>query len=344
MMQVSTIGFDLGKRVFQVHGVDAAGQVVLRRKLRRSQVAPFFTGLPPCLIGMEACGSAHYWARELIQLGHEARLMPPTYARAYAKRNKNDAIDAEACCEAVTRPSMRFVPVKSAAQQGVVVQHRARDLLVRQRTQQINALRGHLAEFGMIAAKGPGGVRELIELLHTAAEEALPAVARQALFELVEGIGKLQTQIQRLEKAILAANRESETARRLDTVPGIGPIGASAFAALVPDPGQFHAGRHFAAWLGITPRQEGTGGKLKLGRISKRGDRYLRRLLVLGATALLKRAKHMKGPLAAWMVKLLEAGKPPRLVTLAVANKLARIVWAVLVRGEAYRQPQANAA
>jgi transposase len=343
MTPVSTIGFDLGKRVFQVHGVDAAGQVVLRRQLRRSQVVPFFTGLPPCRIGMEACGSAHYWARELIQLGHQARLMPPVYARAYVKRNKNDAIDAEACCEAVTRPSMRFVPVKSAVQQGVVVQHRARDLLVRQRTQQINALRGHLAEFGIIAAQGPGGVRELIELLHTAAEEALPATARQALFELVEGIGKLKTQIQRLEKAILAANRESETARRLDTVPGIGPIGASAFAALVPDPGQFRAGRHFAAWLGITPRQEGTGGKLKLGCISKRGDRYLRRLLVLGATALLKRAKHMKGPLAAWMVKLLEAGKPPRLVTLAVANKLARIVWAVLVRGEAYRQPQAAA-
>jgi transposase len=259
-MEISTIGFDLAKRVFQVHAVDAAGRVVLQRKLRRSAVTAFFAGLPPCLIGMEACGSAHYWARALSGLGHRVKLLPPGDVRAYVRRNKTDAADAAAICEAVTRPRLRGVAVKTPAQQAVAVQHRVRALLVGQRTALINALRGHLSEFGIVAARGPGGVRELVAALAEATEDELPEPAGAALKEIVAAIAALEARIARIDRAIVAANKANGTARRLLTVPAVGPIGASAFAGLVGDPSAFRSGREFAAWLGLTPREHSSGG------------------------------------------------------------------------------------
>jgi transposase len=341
-MQITMIGLDLAKRVFQVHGIDNEGRVAVRRSLRRSEVKRFFAKLAPCVVGMEACATAHHWARELRGLGHDVRLVPPSYVRPYVKRGKNDAVDAEAICEAMNRPSMRFVPVKTKAQQAVLVQHRVRELLVRQRTMQMNALRAHLAEFGIAAVRGRGGLAMLIERLHTASEAELPALARTTLMAIVAGIRELDARIADLEKAIIAHTRADPVARRLATIPGIGPIGASALSAMVGDPTQFRRGRHFAAWLGLTPRQNSTGGKTRLGRISKQGDRYLRKLLVLGATSSLRRARHEQTPLAAWTRRLLQR-QPARLVTVALANKMARIAWAVMANGATY-QPQAAAA
>jgi transposase len=341
-MEISTIGFDLAKNVFQVHAVDGEGRVVLQRRLRRSAVRAFFAGLPPCLVGMEACGSAHYWARELSGLGHEVKLLGPGDVQAYVRRNKTDAADAAAICEAVTRPHLRAVPVKSAAQQAVAVQHRVRDLLVRQRTQLINALRGHLSEFGLIAARGPGGLRALKAALAEASESALPRLAREVLEEAVSAIAALETRLARIDRAIVAANRADETARRLLTIPSVGPLCASAFAGLVADAAAFRSGRDFAAWLGLTPREHSSGGRQRLGRISKKGDRYLRRLLVVGATSILRRPDSAGPGLAAW-IRALAARKPARLVTVALANKIARIVWACMARRETFR-PSAQAA
>src|SRR5215210_6804283 len=307
-MEISTIGFDLAKNSFQVHAVDAGGRVVLQRKLRRSAVKGFFAKLPACLIGMEACGSAHYWARELAGLGHRVKLLNPGEVKAYVRRNKTDAADAAAICEAVTRPHLRGVPVKAPAQQAVGVQHRVRDLLVGQRTALINALRAHLAEFGVMAA-----------------------------------IAGLEARLLRIDREIVAANRQNETARRLLTVPAIGPIAASAFAGLVVDPLAFRSGRDFAAWLGLTPAEHSTGGRQRLGPISKRGNRYLRRLLVLGATSILRRPDSAGPRLAAWIRALAER-KPARLVTVALANKIARIVWAVMARKDSFRRAAEDAA
>jgi transposase len=339
MTKISMIGLDLAKNVFQVHCVDAAGQVVLRRQLRRAQVLRFFAKLEPCVVGMEACGGAHYWARELRRLGHEVRLMPARYVKPYVKRNKTDGRDAEAICEAMQRPSMRFVPVKSVEQQGVLVLHRTRDLLSRQRTMAGNALRGALAEFGIVAAQGVKGLRELMGGL---ADAPIPEPARAALSLLAVQWEKLDDAVRKLEGQIVRAVRTDETARRLTEVPTVGPITASAILAKVSDPRAFRSGRDFAAWVGLTPSQSGTGGKQRSGGISKQGDRTLRTLLVLGASSRLRqeRKRGVKDP---WLRALL-GRRPFKVVAVALAAKTARIIWAMLVRGERYRPRTAAAA
>lgn len=337
-MQITTIGLDLAKNVFQVHGVDEAGKSTITRQLRRGQLIEFFKKLPPCLVGMEACATAHYWARELIKLGHTVRLMPASYVKAYVKRSKNDAADAAAICEAVTRPSMRFVPVKTAESQAALMLHRSRDLLVRQRTQLINALRAHLAEVGLVAATGVDGLKSLLAIIRESGETGqLPGPMRQALQPLVDQLAALQAQIGQLERSIHAQHRASDVSRRLETIPGIGVIGATAIAATVTEPGAFKSGRELAAWIGLVPRQHSTGGKQMLGSISKQGDRYLRRLLIVGATAVIRhaRAHPDKHP---WIMKLL-AKMPAKKVAVALANKTARIAWAILVKGGTYRAP-----
>jgi transposase len=341
-MQITTIGFDIAKNVFQVHGIDATEKVVVRKRLRRSQVLAFFKALPPCLIGMEACATAHYWARELTNLGHRVRLMPAKAVKAYLKRNKNDAADAEAICEAVRRPTMRFVAVKSAEQQGRLMQHRTRDLLMRQRTQVINALRAHLAELGIATAQGREGLKELLAIIASEEDERLPSDAHASLIVLAAELQALQTLIGSIEKRIMAQHRSNEASKRLETIPGIGVIGATTIAAIVTDPKAFRSGRDFAAWIGLVPRQDSTGGKQKLGPISKQGDRYLRRILVVGAHAVLQRARRQpeKYP---WLTQLL-ARKPFKVVAVALANKMARIAWALLAKGGTYRAPALAAA
>ena len=334
-MQVIRIGLDVGKRFFQAHGVDARGAVALQRKLRRSEVERYFAALPPCLIGMEACATAHHWARVLMAQGHQVRLVPPAYVKPYLKRGKSDAADAAAICEAIDRPSMHFVAVKSAQQQAALVAHRVRSLLVTQRTMTVNALRAHLAEFGMIASAGIGRVEDLITLVVDWPAPRLPAEARSILLTLIAQYRAIAVQIETTERAIMAQHKASPASRRLAAIPGIGPITATAFVATIGDARAFRSGRHLAAWLGLTPRQNGTGGKMQLGRISKGGDRYLRTLLVLCATSALRSAKR-GDPALAWLRALLER-KPARLATVAQANKNARIIWALLTRGEAYR-------
>jgi transposase len=341
-MQITIIGLDIAKNVFQVHGIDASEQVVVRKQLRRGQVLDFFKALPPCLVGMEACATAHYWARELTKLGHQVRLMPAKDVKAYVKRNKNDAADAEAICEAVQRPTMRFVPVKTAEQQSRLMLHRVRDLLMRQRTQLINALRAHMAELGIVAAQGREGIRDLLRIIASERDARLPVDAHTSLVVLAAGVQTVQTMIGSIEKRIVAQHRSDEASKRLRSVPGIGILGATAIAATIPDPKAFRSGRDFAAWIGLVPRQVSTGGKQKLGPISKQGDQYLRRMLVVGAHAILKRARHQpeKYP---WITRLL-GRKPFRVVAVALANKMARIAWALLAKGGTYRAPSLAAA
>jgi transposase len=334
-MQVSTIGIDLAKNVFQVHGVDATEKSVLKKQLRRGQVLEFFSRLPPCLIGMEACATSHHWARALRRLGHDVRLMPPGYVKAYVKRNKNDAADAAAICEAVGRPSMRFVPIKSAEQQAALMLHRTRDLLIRQRTQLINALRGHLAELGLVAPKGREGLQQLLRAVAQAEEEQLPSDARFACQMLIAQLQAVQGRIDALEKRIHQAHRANPASRRLDAIPGFGVIVSSAVAATMTDPKAFKTGREFAAWIGLVPRQNSTGGKERLGSISKQGDRYLRRLLIVGALAVIKSARTRPDKYP-WVVALL-GRRPAKVVAVALANKMARIAWAILAKGETYR-------
>ena len=336
-MEIMTIGLDLAKSVFQVHGVDAAGKTVVRKALRRAQVLTFFSKLPPCLVGIEACGTSHHWARELIKLGHDVRLMPPAYVKPYVKRGKTDAADAEAICEAVTRPTMRFVPIKSPEQQAALSMHRSRDLLVKQRTQLVNMMRGILAEFGI----------EIPQRLHRALEMAraivggeapdVPSDAVKVVARLSQQALDAHAQLREIERDLLAWQRRSDLATRLLTIPGIGPIGATAIAASVTDPRQFRSGRQFAAWLGLTPLQSSSGGKERLGRITKMGDKYLRKLLVVGMTSIVRRAKNKPQAVDPRLLALL-ARKPMRVVTVAMANKTARIVWAVMVRGEVYKE------
>jgi transposase len=341
-MQPTTIGLDLAKNVFQIHAIAADGTVVYRRKLRRSELREFFAKREPCLVGMEACASAHYWARELAGLGHIVRLMPAAYVKPYAKRGKSDAIDAEAICEAVTRPTMRFVPAKSADQQAIVMLHRTRDLLVRQRTMLANALRGHLAEFGIVGASGLWKLEQLVAMARSTPGSQLPSLAQECTDLIVAQLETLAERMVAAERAIHAWHRQNEASRRLETIPGIGVITASAVAAFVTDIGVFQSARQFAAWLGLTPRLNGTGGKVQLGRITKAGDRNLRRLLVLGATSLVRQAR-INPEKAPWVAALL-ARRPARVVTVAVANKLARIAWAVLSRGESFRRNLPTAA
>jgi transposase len=337
MTQVSMIGVDLAKNVFQLHGIDAAGKVVVRRQLRRGQMEKFFAGLPPgVVVGMEACGGAHHWGRVVRKLGHEARLMPAAYVKPYVKRNKNDGRDAEGVCEAMGRPTMRFVPVKSVESQAVLVLHRTRRLLVRQRTMSANAFRSALAEFGLVAAQGLKGLRALIDLLEDD-ESAIPDQARMALRVLVRHWESLNADIRKLETQIVRAAKTDAVARRLMAIPGLGPIGATALLAAVPDARVFKTGRDFAAWLGLTPRQFGTGGKQRSGAISKQGDRTLRTLLTVGATAYLK-VERARGPRDPWLRDLL-ARRPFKVVAVAYAAKMARIIWAMLVTGEPYRAP-----
>ncbi len=339
-MKVSTVGVDLAKNVFQVHAIDEAGEVVVRRTLRRHRMMPFFSKLEPCLIGMEACGTSHFWARELSALGHEVKLMPPAYVKAYVKRGKTDAADAAAICEAITRPTMRFVAIKSLEQQSVLALHRTRDLLIRQRTQLVNMIRAQLAEFGMPLAKGIGHVLRLVGRLLDGETPDIPPLAIKVLMALAEQVRDLQARVQVLDKELMTWFRGNQVARRLETVPGIGLITASALAATVTDPHQFTSGRQFAAWLGLTPRANSSGGKERLGRISKMGDRYLRRLLVNGMVSQLRWAR-LNPDAHPWVANLLHR-KPAKLVAVAMANKVARIAWVVMTRGEVYRAPQAT--
>jgi transposase len=338
-MQVTTIGLDLAKSIFQVHGVDAAGRMVLKRRLRRGELLAFFAKLPPCLVGLEACGGAHWWAREIVAVGHQVRLMPARYVRPYVKRNKNDAADAEAICEAVTRPSMRFVPVKGVEQQAVLLLHRTRELLVRQRTMLINALRGHLAEFGVVVAQGAGKVRELIAIVVDPDDARVPPLGKEALRLLIEQLRSIEDKLVELERDLLAWHRTNEVSQRLTTVPGVGPITATAIAASVGDPAYFRSARHFAAWLGLVPGQHASGGKERLGRISKRGDSYLRKLLIHGARTVMRWRRRKVGLIGSpWLAGLLER-RPVNVTTVALANKNARILWAMMMRGESFRSP-----
>ena len=343
MSEIATIGLDIAKNVFQLHGVDRNGTVVLRRALRRSQLPGFFGTLPPCLIGMEACATAHHWARTLIAFGHEVRLIPPAYVKPYLRRQKNDAADAAAICEAVMRPSMRFVPVKSVQQQSTLMLHGAREFMVVKRTALINALRGHLAELGIVVAQGARNARHLIEWIQDKANPDIPLTARIALQPLAAMLVGIEAQIARLDKSILAAHRSDPISVRLAAIPGIGPIVASCLSASVPDAGLFRGGREFAAYLGLVPRQHSSGGKPRLGSISKMGNRHLRKLLVVGAHAALYSMKsgRTKTAVADWARRLL-AKKPFKVVAVALANKMARIAWAVMARSRAY-EPAAMA-
>jgi len=338
-MQITVVGLDIAKHVFQAHAADADGRAVAQVKLRRAQVLDYFRGLPPCLVGLEACATAHHWARELIALGHTVRLMPPAYVKAYVKRNKTDAADAEAIAEALTRPTMRFVPVKSVDQQSMLMLHRVRELLVRQRTMLATALRAHLAEFGIIAPQGIHRIQKLAAQVH---DPAVPPPAREALKLLVAQLASTWRQIDEIEKKLVALHRTEAVSRRLASIPGVGPITAMAIASTVPDPTMFRSGREFAAWLGLTPKSHSSGGKDKLGRISKRGDRYIRHLLYIGAGNAIRFAKARAATGEAW-IRALQARRPPKVVIIALANKMARIAWALMMRGESFRSPAAAA-
>lgn len=339
MEQLSTIGLDIAKNVFQVHGVDEGGNVVVERRLRRAGVLDFFRRQPPCLVGLEACASAHYWGREIAALGHEVRLMPPTRVKAYVRwGGKNDRADAAACCEAVSRPSMRFVPIKTPTRQAVSLLHRSRRLLIEQRTRLVNAVRGHLAEFGIVAPKGTAGFARLLGETETSPSGALPAVARDALMALVEQWRETDRQIEILSARILAWHKHDDDSCRLATIPQVGPIVASALVAVAGDARRFKNGRQFAAWLGLVPRQNSTGGKERLGSITKAGDCYVRQLLVVAATGMIRRIR-TNPALFPWFADLLNR-KPPKQAAVALANKIARIAWALLAKGGTYKAPQ----
>jgi transposase len=343
MQTITTIGLDIAKSVFQVHGVDAAGQVVIRRQLKRRYVLAFFTKLPSCLIGIEACASSHHWSRELQALGHTVRLMPPAYVKPYVKRQKNDATDAEAICEAVTRANMRFVATKTPEQQSCLMLHRTRHLFIRQQTAVINAIRAHLAEFGIVAPVGRNGVEELLAVVADASDQRLPEVARACLAALGAQLRILKARVLNFDRMITAWHRSNETSKRLDELPGVGPALATALVASIADPKVFRSGRDFSAWVGLVPKQSSSGGKQKLGNISKQGDRYLRGLFTAGALAVIRYAKIHGTDHRPWLTALL-ARRPTKVAAIALANKIARMAWAMMARGERYREPVALAA
>jgi transposase len=343
MQTVTTIGLDIAKSFFQVHGVDASGQVVIRRQLKRRQVLTFFQKLALCLVGMEACASSHHWSRELTALGHTVRLMPPAYVKPYVKRQKNDAADAEAICEAVTRANMRFVDTKTSEQQSGMVLHRTRHLCMRQQTSVINAIRAHLAEFGIVAPVGRNGVEELLDIVADPSDKRVPEIARLCLAALGAQLRGLKEQILEFDRMIRAWHRSSEISMRLDECPGVGPVLATALVATVADPKAFRSGRNFSAWIGLVPKQHSSGGKDRLGSISKQGDRYLRGLFVAGALAVIRYAKIHGTKYRPWLTGLL-ARRPVKVAAIALANKIARMAWAMMARGARYEEPVALAA
>jgi len=342
MKEAITIGVDLAKNVFQVHGVDATGAVVIRRQLRRGQMLAFFEKHPACLVGMEACATSHHWARELVKLGHEVKLMAPRYVKPYVKRNKNDKADAEAICEAVTRPTMRFVAIKTPEQQSVLMLHKTRQLFIRQQTTLINALRGHLAEFGIVAAVGRNGVERLLAVIAQGEDERVPEGARECLLALRHQLTMVRRQIVAADRRIGEAHRLNETSQRLEGIPGVGPLIATALVASVPDPHVFRSGRDLAAWIGLVPWQNSTGGKERLGRISKAGNRYLRSLLVVGALSVIRRAQQVGYTRRPWLTKLLER-RSTKIAAIALANKIARTAWAMMAHGTIYQEPEVQA-
>jgi transposase len=343
MQAITTLGLDIAKSVFQVHGIDAEGNVVVRRQLKRRYLLAFFQKLPPCLIGIEACASSHHWSRELQALGHTVRLMPPAYVKPYVKRHKNDATDAEAICEAVTRPNMRFVATKTPEQQSCLTLHRTRHLFIRQQTSVINAIRAHLAEFGIVAPVGRHGVEQLLGVVSDANDKRLPDVARACVAALGAHLQRLKVQILEFDRMIRAWHRSNEVSRRLDDIPGVGPALATALVASVADPMMFRSGRDFSAWIGLVPKQNSSGGKDRLGNISKRGDRYLRSLFTTGALAVIRYAKIHGTKHRPWLTALLTR-RPTKVAAIALANKIARMAWAMMARGERYKEPAALAA
>ena len=343
MQTVKTIGLDIAKSVFQVHGVDADGQVVIRRKLKRRYVLTFFEKLPACLVGIEACATSHHWSRQLQALGHRVRLMAPAYVKPYVKRQKNDAADAEAICEAVTRANMRFVETKTPEQQSCLVLHRTRHLFIRQQTSVINAIRAHLAEFGIVAPVGRKGVEQLLDVVANTKDERIPELARACVAALGAQLQALKVQILEFDRQIMIWHRSHETSKRLDEIPGVGPALATALVASIADPKAFRSGRDFSAWIGLVPKQHSSGGKEKLGSISKQGDRYLRSLFTAGALAVIRYAKIYGTKHRPWLTALL-ARRPTKVAAIALANKLARMVWAMMTRGERYKEPVALAA
>jgi len=343
MQTIATIGLDIAKSVFQVHCVDAVGQVVVRRQLKRRYVVAFFEKLPPCLVGIEACASSHYWSRELQALGHSVRLMPPAYVKPYVKRQKNDATDAEAICEAVTRANMRFVETKTPEQQSCLMLHRTRQLFIRQQTSVINAIRAHMAELGIVAPVGRKGVEQLLAVVADARDSRVPEVARACVAALGAQLRMLKAQILEFDRQIMAWHRSNETSRRLDAIPGIGPALATALVASVADAKAFRSGRNFSAWIGLVPKQHSSGGKDKLGSITKQGDRYLRSLFTAGALAVIRYAKIHGTKHRPWLTSLL-ARRPTKVAAIALANKIARMAWAMMAKGERYKEPAALAA
>lgn len=342
MGEVVTVGLDIAKSVFQVHGVDAEGRVVVQRRLTRAKLIPFFEKLPPCRVGIEACATAHHWGRRLTELGHEVKLMPPSYVKPYLKRQKNDAADAEAICEAVTRPTMRFVEVKSPEQQSVLVLHRTRMTLMRHRIELSNTIRAHMAEFGLVAPVGRLGLQSLIEIARDDADERVPESARICLRMLADQLDLVNCQALENDRRILASARATEVGRRLMTVPGVGPVLASAIVASVPDPHAFKSGRNLAAWIGLVPKQNSSGGKERLGGITKQGNRYLRQLLVVGALAVIRHAER-HGAKRPWLLQLM-ARRATKVAAVAMANKMARMIWAIMTSGQSYREPVLKAA
>src|SRR5262244_378234 len=340
MQAITTVGLDIAKSVFQVHGVDADGKVVVRRQLKRRYVLTFFQKLPPCLVGIEACASSHYWSRELQALGHSVRLMPPAYVKPYVKRHKNDATDAEAICEAVTRANMRFVAIKTPEQQSCLILHRTRHLLIRQQTSVINAIRAHLAEFGITAPVGRRGIEELLRVVADPSDKRVPELVRSCLAALGSQLLSLKKQILEFDRMILAWHRCNQTSKRLNCIPGVGPLLATALVASVGDAKSFRSGRNFSAWIGLVPKQQSSGGRERLGSISKQGDRYLRSLFVAGALAVIRSAKLHGTDHRPWLTALL-ARRPTKVAAIALANKLARMAWALLARGERYNYPVA---